>query len=161
MRFKVSTKAREVSFSLPKKLYALELVQGAAHALADRAAAFVEEKGKAWELTLAVQGTPTKEALEALGHEFTAEVLNQALRQRLIANARPIYEHIISRAVVSARRDPADKEQPPAGELSPEQKAELKRLIDEAEAELDARRGKVPAAVTQTWEERYGRPRTG
>ena len=161
MRFKVSTKAREVSFSLPKKLYALEIIQGAAHVLADRAAAFVDEKGKAWELSLAVQGAPTKEALEALGHEFVAEVLNQALRQRLIANARPIYEHIIARAVVSARRDPKDKDQPSAGELSEEQKAELQGLIAEAESELEARRGPVPAAVTRTWEERYGRPRTG
>ncbi|MBI3297871.1 MAG: hypothetical protein HYZ75_06895 [Elusimicrobia bacterium] len=163
MRFSVSLKAREVSFSVPRKLHPLELVQGAAHVLSDRATAFVDETKTAWKLTLSAKTTEDQAGLMALGREFVDELHNQALRQRLIANSRPVYEHIVSRAVVSARRDPDDKDQPATGaELSKEQKAELEKLIAEAEAELAARRKTgVLAAVEKTWEERYGHPRTG
>lgn len=165
MRFSVAMREKEVSFSVPKKLHPLELVQGAAHVLSDRATAFVEETRTVWKLTLSAKGASDRPGLEALGREFVDELHNQALRQRLIANARPIFEHVVSRAVVSARRDPADKDQPAAagpGELSADQKAELESLIAEAEAELAARRKTgVLAGAEKTWEERYGHPRTG
>ncbi|MDE2292015.1 MAG: hypothetical protein KGL53_08025 [Elusimicrobia bacterium] len=164
MRFAVSEKEREVTFRLAKKLHPLEQVQGAAHVLGDRATAFVEEAKGSWVLTLCAKGPCAKADLEALGREFVDELLNQALRLRLLANARPVFEHIVARAVVSARRDPADPDQPAAAraeELTAEQKAELEALIAEAERELDARRSAGTAAKTaQTWEERHGRSRT-
>lgn len=165
MKLSVSLRHNEVSFSLPKKLHALELVQGAAHVLSDRATAFVEESKSDWKLTLSAKRDEGRAGLLALGREFVDEVLNQAVRQRLVANARPVYEHVVSRAVVSARRDPADKDQPAAArdaELSAADRAELERLVAEAEAELAARRKKGPLKeVAKTWEERHGHPRTG
>jgi His-Xaa-Ser system protein HxsD len=165
MRFTVSARNNEVSFSLPKKLNALELVQGAAHVLTDRATAFVEESKTDWKLTLSAKRDEGAAGLRALGREFVDEVLNQAVRQRLVANARPVFEHIVSRAVVSARRNPEDKDQPAAArdaELSAADKAELERLVAEAEAELAARRkGGALKETAKTWEERHGHPRTG
>ncbi|MBI5598004.1 MAG: hypothetical protein HY928_18130 [Elusimicrobia bacterium] len=161
-RFSVSLKEREVGFSLPKKLHPLELVQGAAHVLCDRATAFLDESRSEWSVSLQAKAPCGKEDLEALAREFVDELHNQALRQKLVQNSRPVFEHIVARAVVSARRDPADKDAPGAArpdELGAEEKAELERLIAEAEAELDKKRaaGGVPS---KTWEERYGRPRT-
>lgn len=165
MKLTVSARHNEVSFSLPKKLNALELVQGAAHVLADRATAFVEESKTHWVLTLAAKRDEGAEGLRALGREFVDELNNQSVRQRLVANARPVFEHIVSRAVVSARRNPDDKDQPATArdaELSPSDKVELEKLIAEAEAELAARRkGGALKETAKTWEERHGHPRTG
>ena len=165
MKFTVSARHNEVSFKLPKKLNPLELVQGAAHVLSDRATAFVEESKTDWALTLAAKRDEGRAGLLALGREYVDEVLNQNVRQRLVANSRPIFERIVSRAVVSARRNPEDPAQPSAAsdaELSPADKAELERLVAEAEAELAARRAKgALKGVAETWEERHGRPRTG
>jgi len=170
MEFKVSTKTGEVSFSIQKKLYALELVQGAAYVLTDRAVDYVEEAKGRYELTLKAKdkADATRERLEALAGEFVNELLNHALRQKLLANNRSIMEHIISRAMVSARRDPADPAQPPAAaeqELNAEQRAEIDKLIAEAEAEIAARRKATakpdPRGIAKTWEERYGKERTG
>lgn len=165
MRLSVSLRHNEVSLALPKKLHPLELVQGAAHVLSDRATAFLEESRALWKVTLSAKRDEGRAGLEALGREFVDELLNQAVRQRLVANARPVFEHIVSRAVVSARRDPADAAQPSAArdaELPPAEKAALEALVAEAERELSERRAKgALREVSKTWEERHGHPRTG
>ncbi|MFH1723464.1 MAG: His-Xaa-Ser system protein HxsD [Elusimicrobiota bacterium] len=170
MRFKVSLRSGEVVFPIQKKLYPLEIIQGAAYVLTDRAYAYVEEKRGLgiYELTLRSRKKATKEGLEALAGDFLNEVLNQALRQRLLADNRSVMEHIISRAMVSARRndeDPVQRREAPDEALSAGQQAEMEKLIAEADAEIAARaKGNGegdPRGIKRTWEERFGKPRAG
>lgn len=168
MEFKVRPGSNEVVFPVQKKLYPLEVVQGAAYLLTDRAVAYVEDKRGAWELTLRAKAKASAAELEALAGDFLNELLNQVLRQRLLAANRSVMEHVIARAVVSARRDPADPAQPPAAaedQLSAEQRSEIDRLIAEAEAEIAARAKNRAAAdplgISKTWEERHGKERVG
>src|SRR5579859_2316596 len=137
MKSKIATASRQVTFQIPKKLYALEVIEGAAHVFSDRAAAYLGEKGKDYEITLKAKETSDRGALQALADGFIGEVLNQALRQRLLANNRGIMEYVISRAMVSALADP-EAGRPPAEQLTPEQQQEIDRLIAETEAEIAA-----------------------
>ena len=162
MRFKLSPASRQVTFLVSKKLHALDVLEGAAHVFSDRAAAYLEEKGKDYEITLKALEKTTREALEALADGFLGEVLNQALRQKLLANNRSIIEHVISRAMVSALADPAAG-RPPADALTPEQQQEIDRLIAETEAEIAAlaksKGGADPLGIAKTWEETHDKPR--
>lgn len=165
MKKTLSIKTGEVSFTIDKKLYALELLQGAAYVLTDRAAAYVEERGKSYVVTLESKEGKTKAALEALTEVFVNEVLNQALRQKLIANNRVIMEHVITRAMMSARAEETPEGQPVAEPaLTSEQQAEIDKLIAEAEAEIASltkrKGGADPLGITKTWEERHAKPRT-
>jgi His-Xaa-Ser system protein HxsD len=164
MKYKVSLKTREVSFAVPKSASSLELLQGAAYVLTDRCTAYVEPQGKAHVVTLKAAATATKEDLAALADLFNNELLNQALRQRLLSRNRVIMEHVITRAMVSARADEAAGAPAAEKPLSEDQQKEIDRLIAEAEAEVAAlvknRKGADPLGITKTWEERHGKPRT-
>jgi len=162
----ISVEDKEVVFSIQKKLYPLEIVQGAAYILTDRAVAYVEEEEDEWVLTLeSKEGSPDEASLETLAGDFVNEVLNQTIRQRLLASNRSIMELVLSRAFVSARRDDGDPDQPPEASdasLSDEQRAEMEKLIAEAEAEVEKlKSGESDAAVLDSWEKKHGKSRTG
>ena len=161
MKYKIDAKTGEVVFQIQKKLYALELLQGTAYVLTDRCVAYVESKGAQHEVTLKSTRGKAKDELIALGDAFVNELLNQVVRQKLVASNRFIMEHVISKALVSARAEPpAPSEQA----LTADQQAEIDKLIAEAEAEiasLNKRKGGAdPLGITKTWEETHGKPRT-
>lgn len=156
MRFRVLGRTDEVIFRIQKKLYPLELLQGAAYVLTDRCVAYVSEGRGYYEVTLEAKAKTGPEGLRALGGDFVNEVLNQVLRQRLLANNRVIVERILGAAFTSAR----GQETAQAGsELDAASRAELDRLVAEAEAETSGGKAADPRGTLQTWEERHGRPR--
>lgn len=160
MKYDIDVKVGEVSLAAQKKLYALELLQAAAYVLTDRCVAYVETKGASHVVTLKSTRGRSRAELEALGDAFVTELLNQALRQRLVAANRSIMEHVITRALVSAQAEPPEGA-PEA--LTADQQAEIDKLIAEAEAEiatLSKRKGGAdPLGITKTWEEVHGKRR--
>jgi len=162
MKYKIDAKTGEVALSVQKKLYSVELLQGAAYVLTDRCVAYVEAKGTAHEVTLKSTRGRSRPELEALGDAFVNELLNQALRQKLVSANRAIMEHVITRALVSATAEPEGQDAA-AEALSAEQQAEIDKLIAEAEAEiatLSKRKGGAdPLGITKTWEEVHGKRR--
>ncbi len=162
MKYDIDAKAGEVTLKVQKKLYALELLQGAAYVLTDRCVAYVQTQGASHVVTLASSRGRSREDLQALGDAFLNELLNQALRQKLVASNRSIMEHVITRALVSATAEPETPQAAPDA-LTADQQAEIDKLIAEAEAEIASlakRKGNAdPLGITKTWEEVHGKRR--
>ena len=161
MNTKIDVKAAEAILTVQKKLYGVELLQAAAYVLTDRCVAYVEAKGASHLITLKSTRGRSRPDLEALADAFVTELLNQALRQRLVAANRTIMEHVITRALVSAQSEPPEGPAPEA--LTADQQAEIDKLIAEAEAEISSlskrKGGADPMGITKTWEEVHGKRR--
>lgn len=130
--------AGKLTLTLDARLYPADAVRAAAHALARRATAAVEGRGSRMTVTLEPRGPATPEEARALAGDFLNEALAQLLRLRLLAENRMLNEYILTKALVSARRDPADPLQPKAAEASEmtdEQRREAARLEAEARGE--------------------------
>ena len=74
--------AGKVRLSLPKSDYSRPCVEAAALALGRRAAAYLEESAKSFEVTLRAEGS--RELLRTLAGEFLNEALNYEYRQRVV-----------------------------------------------------------------------------
>lgn len=161
MKVKIDSKSGEALLTIQKKLYAVELLQAAAYVLTDRCVAYVEASGASHIVTLKSTQGRSRADLEALADSFHNELLNQALRQKLVAANRSIMEHVITRALVSAQAEPEKEAAPEA--LTASQQAEIDKLIAEAEAEIASlakRKGNAdPLGITKTWEEVHGKRR--
>lgn len=141
MLFDVDPEAGDVSFALDAELYPLEAVEGAAHAFSARARVFIAEEDGLHCLSLEPVSAADAAGLRRLAGDFLNEALSQCLRARLLAENRRLNEFILTTALHSARRDPADPLQPGAAdELSLEQRREADRL--EREADAEAARGR-------------------
>ena len=84
MKTKIDAKGNSVVLTIQKKLYPRELLQGAAYLLTDRATAYVEEKKGDYEVTLESKVMADAKQLKTLSQEFLDELLNQAVRQKLV-----------------------------------------------------------------------------
>lgn len=129
-------------------LYHPESVLAAAHVLARRLRVSLKPDGKGG--TLARVSPP--EGAPALEDEAAA----QELRRRVAADTRPLREYIVTQALLSAggeRRAPGAEGAPA---LTPEEEAEVDRLIAEAEKEISEKVARFEAAgdPASTWEER-------
>jgi His-Xaa-Ser system protein HxsD len=134
-----------------------EAVWGAAYVLTDRAyAAFESSRGKTL-LTLRPKAAGT--TLEDLEKVFSAEYETQKVRWAIFKNNAPIREYLVQQALLQAQGK-APEPAPPSDELTPDQRAEIDRLIAEVEEELKALGPGKPAdpkGISATWEERHGK----
>lgn len=130
------------------KTYHPDAVMAAAHALARSLRVWLKADGKGG--TLARVSPP--EGADALRDEAAA----QELRRRIAVDTRPLREYIVTQSLLAAggeRQAPAGV---PAPALTPEEEAEVDRLIAEAEKEISEKVSRFEAAgePEPTWEDR-------
>ena len=129
----------------------------AAHAFARDVVVRLERSGRGVLLRLAPKkGLEEPPQREAFRENFERELSTQAVRCGIAEANRPVLEHVVSLAL---RPSAAPQAAPAPGDLTPEQRAEIDRLIAEVEAELRAedKAQKDPLGITATWEEKHGR----
>ncbi|MBI3297199.1 MAG: hypothetical protein HYZ75_03480 [Elusimicrobia bacterium] len=137
-----------VRVALDSEIYHPDAVLGAAHVLARRMRVWLRPDGRGGtqaRLANAEGGRLKAATLEAL---FLDEAAAQELRRRSGAANRALREYIVTQALLSAGRERRDL--PPA--LSPEEDAEVDRLIAEVEGELAAKAAGFDADGSKTEE---------
>lgn len=132
MRLQINPEAKEVSFRIHPSLYGEDAVRVAAHIFERRAEVYVEKKARSTELTLAARRSNSD--LEALGREFLNELLNQEYRKMVGSLNKNLAAMLVTQALYSAR---GGETEPKPAALTPEQKTEVRRLMEEAQEEID------------------------
>lgn len=139
MLFEIDIEAGDVTLSVQSQLYSQESIEGAAHAFGDVADVYVDDESEGDEtiITLELKKNPKNEAaLKETGGNFLNELLNQVIGKQQLAANKKLNRYIITKALMSARRDAADPLQPPAADdeqLTDEQKTEAASLLKKAE----------------------------
>jgi His-Xaa-Ser system protein HxsD len=93
---------RRVSFEIDESIYPLDTIQGAAYLFLDRCYVFLDRPAdRRVAVVLRTKGDADTATLEALGGEFSNELLNQALRKAVGANNAKLREFILAKALFS------------------------------------------------------------
>lgn len=125
-----------IELSVPRPMYARESIEIAAHIFERRAQVYLEETPKTFKITLQAR-RPGRDAawLESQAGEFINELLNQEYRAIVGRFNGKLSNLIVTQALFSARGG----EHPPAPlkEDTPEMKAKIKAMMDEASAEIE------------------------
>jgi len=144
MLFEIDTEAGDATLSVQNSLYSKQAIEGAAHALSDRADVYVDDESEPEEtiITLELKNGPKDEAsIKEVAGDFLNEMLNQTIGKQQLADNAKLTQYIVTKALMAARRDPADPLQPPAAgddQLTDEQKAEAATLLEKAEKDFEA-----------------------
>lgn len=129
-------KSRRVSFPVPPGVYSEDAVRIAAQVFASRAEVYLEKGAKTAAVELAVlRKDADKDALSRLAGEFLNELLNQEYRFLVGSFNRKISNLIVTQALLSARGDESRPAAPPEEE-TPEFKAAVAKMMEEARAEI-------------------------
>lgn len=135
MKIAVDPKEGTAEFALPAKAYAERSLEIAAMVFAKRAEVYAAAGRGSTEVTLKAKGAGAGEAeLRALAGEFLNELLNQEYRELVGRFNRKLTDLVVTQALFSARGGQNPPEQ--ADESSPEFKAEVKKMMAEAEEEI-------------------------
>ncbi len=143
MLFEIDTEAGDATLAVQNALYTKEAIEGAAHAFAGIADVYVDDESEPDETVITLEPkkeTKDEDALKELAGTFLNELLNQTLGKQLLADNATMTQLVITKALMAARRDPADPLQPPAAgddQMTDEQKAEAAKLLKKAEADFE------------------------
>ncbi|MDO8756433.1 MAG: hypothetical protein Q7J64_00320 [Elusimicrobiota bacterium] len=160
----------EACLSLDVKAHGLEPVLGAAYLMMDRA--FVSLAGDpAKKIVVALRAKDPKAIKPAaLAAEFLSDLEAQKVRWAVAKNNLPIREFIAEQAVLIANGTipppsaSAAPPEPPAEQLTDDQRAEIEKLISEVEAEIKTMNDKKVAAdpkgIKASWEEKQEQGKT-
>lgn len=132
MSIKINEKKREAGFALPAALYSRDGLAIAAQIFAGRADVYLSAGKTTHAVTLKAKRPG---ALQELAGEFLNEALNQEYRMTVSAFNSKITSLIVTQNLLAARGGETPPE-PPAGEKTPEFKAEVKRLLQETAEEI-------------------------
>ncbi len=136
MKLSTDLKDGSVSTELSRGVYARESLEIAARVFASQAEAYLEEKPRAFAITLeAKKRGQDAAALRRLGGEFLNELLNQEYRRVVGRFNQKITQLILTQTIFAARGGEAPPE-PPAAERTPEFQAEVAALMRETAAEI-------------------------
>ncbi len=135
MKLDIDAKAREVSFSVPEKVYSEDALRIAAAVFESKCEPSAgSDKGR-HDITLKARKPLDAEGLKALAGEFVNELLNQEYRFVVARANRKVADLIAAQTLLAARGG----ENPPAapeGEKDPAFQAEVKKLLSEASEEI-------------------------
>lgn len=100
---------------------------------------------------------------EGMADRFRDEVAAQELRRRVSAANRGLREYIVTQALLSAGGERAGGAGSGGPALSPEEDAEIDRLIAEVEKDIESKAAQFEAGgdVGRTWEESRGADAAG
>jgi His-Xaa-Ser system protein HxsD len=150
----------DLNFSFKLRSGQFEEILGAAYLMMDRAFVLVEgDKKTSVRVSLRPKSARDKNALQALKTAFEAELSSQKIRWAVSRNNRDLREYVAENALAlneefASRKAPAAE--PPAENLTADQRAEIERLIAEVETEISQMNAKNelpdPKAVAQSWE---------
>lgn len=155
-------KKGEVSLTLAAAEHGREPILLAAFLLTDRAWATLSGAGAGRLRVVLRPKAPTD--LQALEEEFLGELETQKLRWAILKDNAVVKDYVARQAVLLFQgiQIPAPSAAPapapaPAETLTPEQQAEIDRLIAEVEVEIkDIKSKKLdPQNVSATWEEKH------
>ncbi len=94
---------RRVGFTIDESIYELDVVMGAAYLFIDRCYVFLDRGADRQVLvSLRARGAASADDLEALGGQFSNELLNQALRKQVGESNGRLREYILARALFAA-----------------------------------------------------------
>jgi His-Xaa-Ser system protein HxsD len=135
MKLKVSETDRTVDFSVDRKVYSRDAAAIAAQILAKNVNVYLDESKTKLDLTLEAKRKDLKKAdLENLAGEFLNEMLNQEYRFVVGRFNQKIANLIVTQSLLAARGGEEPKKAPEPE--TPEFKAEVARLIKEAQDEI-------------------------
>ncbi|MFI5360857.1 MAG: hypothetical protein ACHQ49_02710 [Elusimicrobiota bacterium] len=131
----------EITVELDARSDGPEPILGAAYLMMDRADAFISgDKAKILSVTLRPKGARGAGDLAALKRAFESEFAAQKLRWAVARNNRSVREYVAENALSLAKefseRSSSSAGAPAAEQLTPEQRAEIERLIAEVETEI-------------------------
>lgn len=126
-----------VSFDVDETVYPLDAIYGASYLFVDRCFIYLSRpKPQAVTVRLTSREPATAAALDALGGEFTNELLSQAMRLSLSQSTARIREYYTAAALRAAASAPS---------------------VDDLLAELDAEEiTDDPLEIMVPWEEKHG-----
>ena len=136
MNLTIDQEDKSVALTLASPMYSRDAIEIAAQVFSSRAEVFLGESGKTLDVTLRSKRKTVQNCeLEALGGEFLNELLNQEYRMIVGKFNRKISSLIITQALFSARggENPPAR---PAGEDTPEFKAEVAKLLRDTQPEI-------------------------
>lgn len=154
----------EASFTLDVKKEGVESIFAAAYLMMDKA--FVSLSGDRAKTVIVVLRAKDPGAAEpkALAEEFLSDLESQKVRWALAKNNLPIREFVAEQAVLIANGSvpppsaPSAPPEPPAEQLTDDQRAEIEKLISEVEAEIKTMNDKKiaadPKGIKASWEEK-------
>lgn len=157
----------EASLALDIKSHGLEPVLGAAYLMMDKAyVSLTGDRAKTIVVTLRAKDAAAVKP-KALADEFLLDLESQKIRWAVAKNNLPIREHVAEQAVLIANGTipppsaSAAPPEPPAEQLTDDQRAEIEKLIAEVEAEIktmnqDKTKPAVsdPKGIKASWEEK-------
>ncbi len=154
----------DAAFSLDVKTYGLESVLGAAYLMMDKAYVSLSgDRAKSVVVTLRAKD-PAAIKPKALAEEFLLDLASQKIRWAVAKNNLPIREFVAEQAVLIANGRVAPSSaaaappEPPAEQLTDDQRAEIEKLISEVEAEIKTMNDKKvvpdPKNIKASWEEK-------
>lgn len=158
----MAKKENKTVVSVDQKLYPLEAVYGAAYAFLDKAYIYLEQGPKSKiQVTLKGKERMTRKQLEAMKGEFSNELLNSSLRDRISKSNKKIREYIVARALASASQgsSPEQKrkdflERGPSDVVIPWRKKSWEQCPTEASGKKPV--WKIdPKGIAIPWEEKY------
>ena len=160
--FKLSDSDVSVSFDVKKE--GLESIFGAAYLMMDKAYVSLSgDRAKKIDVVLRPKD-PKALKLRALAEEFISDFEAQKIRWAVAKNNLPIREFIAEQAVLIANGTVAPPPasgaplEPPAEQLTDDQRAEIEKLISEVEAEIKTMNDKKvaldPKNIKASWEEK-------
>lgn len=135
MKLDIDLKSREVSFSVPAKVYSEDALRIAAAVFESRCEAAAGRSKGRHELTLTARKALDAAGLRVLAGEFCNELLNQEYRFVVARFNRKVADLIAAQTLFAARGG----EHPPAapqGEQDPAFQAEVSKLLAETAEEI-------------------------
>ncbi len=154
-------RASDVCVVLDARRDGVDEIYSAAYLMIDRAYVLLEgDPKKSMRVTLRPKDVRTKASLTAVRSDFMSELAAQRVRWSITRNNQSIREYIAENALSLAAEFGARSEvaEPSAAaeQLTPDQRAEIEKLIAEVETEIKAMNEQKPAtdpkAAVAPWE---------
>lgn len=138
MKKRILKSQNAILFSINPKVYSLEAIYGASYVFVDRAYLFLDGDPKR-EIQVRIKGKKkmSQKKLESLVGEFSNELLNYALRQKIAKANKKIREYVVGKALYYS-----------TGEIFEESADEADQLQED------------PLSIAVPWEEKYGEDKT-
>ncbi len=132
------------------RIYPLDVVLSAAYTFLDRGYFLIDKEGRDYfKITVAARPDQGEEGLKIIAGEFENQLLNEALRAKIVKRTAKIQEAIVSAALAYSMEAPKTEPENELDDLPPE----VLEVLQSDDEDLDFLDD--PMGIAVPWEEKY------